>query len=200
MAKSLLRHTLAITNKTAHYGQHLVIRWVCALVCSVLSREAATLCVCVWCCVCCYGTEVIPHASFSEQLSLPAPLLLLLSWWGTFPASHFLPQDPLFMTECMCVCVCVEASTWVRLIHLAHASHVGLRILRIWFKPNVHSLAGDAQHARVHRRVLYFFLLHKCTNAFIHCYLQQTPRSKRFTRQRLHWRTKVLFLVFYSSS
>lgn len=30
-------------------------------------------------CVCCYGAEVIPHVSLSEQMSLPAPLLLLLS-------------------------------------------------------------------------------------------------------------------------
>lgn len=27
----------------------------------------------------CYGTEVIPHVCLSEQLSLPTPLLLLLS-------------------------------------------------------------------------------------------------------------------------
>lgn len=29
--------------------------------------------------LCFYGVEVIPHVSLSEQLSLPTPLLLLLS-------------------------------------------------------------------------------------------------------------------------
>lgn len=56
----------------------------------------------------CFCAEVIPHVVLSEQLSLLAPLLLLLSWWGTFPPSHFLPQDPLFMTGCVyCRCVCL---------------------------------------------------------------------------------------------
>lgn len=46
---------------------------VCPLVCSICERGGSHAC------VCCYGTEVIPHVSLSEQLSLPAPLLLLLS-------------------------------------------------------------------------------------------------------------------------
>lgn len=139
--------------------------------------------------LCCCCAEVIPRVSLREQLPLAAPLLLLLSWWGTFPPSHFLPQDPLFMTGCVFVCA-HECVYNILCTYLMWAR----RPLKVWFKLNVPSQLALRMPKRVLRHVHIFLILH------IHGYPPQwhIPATASQTSHQCFYGIRSIFFSLFA--